>query len=327
MRERERELALVYPAGFDQTRRPAVKQQTGMKRTRIVLIRAVALLAGLAANTGLSAAGVVIEQQVTQGKSATAESQTLMVQRNKEKWISGPSTVVTDLDSGLMTVSNTSAKVFGQRPLVMDFSALGSTRPRPQSPGHPTERLTRLDPEQPMALLLALKYKKTGNQQKIAGYQCEDYVGASHLAQGDYSVKACFSTGAPGAAEFTAFMRKLAASYPNLADTKKLPAGIPLGFESTMKRRPIALPSWMPPEQLVQAKAILAKPVVKKTVVTSVVSRELAAGTFELPADYQRIGMPPPRPRATPRAPAAGTTPSLLKPAPGAESKPNEQPN
>ncbi len=180
-----------------------------------------------------------------------------------------------------------------------------------------------------MSLLLLAKLNKTGNHQKAAGYGCDEYAGAAHLPEGDFSLTACFSTSAPGAAEFGGFMRTLMAkAKPEVEGEKRLPPGIPLSLVSTLKRRPFPLPPWMSSEQVARAKQILDKPIITRTVVTKLTIRDLPASTFEPPTGYSRIGMPFSRPAATPRAPAAaGTAPSLPKPAPGAENKPNEQPN
>ena len=280
------------------------------------------VLAAFTAGARMAAAGVVVEQQVTRESEAVQE-QTVMVQGKKEKWINGPLVVVSDLDSDVMTVSNSAAKVFVQRPLF-----LNSSLARQPSRSSARERTERLDPEQPMSLLLLAKLNKTGNHQKAAGYGCDEYAGVAHLPEGDFSLTACFSTSAPGAAEFGGFMRTLMAkAKPEVAGEKRLPPGIPLSLVSTLKRRPFSLPSWMSSEQVARAKQILDKPIITRTVVTKLTIRDLPASTFEPPTSYSRIGMLLPRPAATPRAPAAGTAPSLPKPAPGAESKPNKQPN
>ncbi len=287
------------------------------------------VLAAFTAGARMAAAGVVVEQQVTRESEAVQE-QTVMVQGKKEKWINGPLVVVSDLDSDVMTVSNSAAKVFVQRPLFLN--SLLARQPSRNSVRQPSrrsarERTERLDPEQHMSLLLLAKLNKTGNHHKAAGYGCDEYAGVAHLPEGDFSLTACFSTSAPGAAEFGGFMRTLMAkAKPEVAGEKRLPPGIPLSLVSTLKRRPFSLPSWMSSEQVARAKQILDKPIITRTVVTKLTIRDLPASTFEPPTSYSRIGMPFPRPAATPRAPAAGA-PSLPKPAPGAESKPNKQPN
>ena len=55
-----------------------------------------------------------------------------------------------------------------------------------------------------------MNFKKAGTTREIAGYKCTDYDGGGHMMAGDYTVKECFSTSAPGAEEFAAFEKKMA---------------------------------------------------------------------------------------------------------------------
>lgn len=60
---------------------------------------------------------------------------------------------------------------------------------------------SRLDPSAP---LLSMNFEKTGNHYKLLGYECHEYSGTANKLRGYVSTKACFSTGAPGAAELPA---------------------------------------------------------------------------------------------------------------------------
>ncbi len=65
----------------------------------------------------------------------------------------------------------------------------------------------------------AMNFKKAGTTRDIAGYKCTDYNGGGHMMAGDYTVKECFSTSAPGADEFAAFEKNMADKLKSASDS------------------------------------------------------------------------------------------------------------
>ena len=142
-----------------------------------------ALVAGMTlAMTALpAAAGVVItqKQHVTSGTNTRDSEQTISVQGNKQKMVTERHTIITDLDNGKMYVLDPNAKTYFE----IEFPPKGQ-----------------------MATMMAastnaaMNFKRAGSTREIAGYKCTDYNGGGHMMAGDYTVKECFSTTAPGAA-------------------------------------------------------------------------------------------------------------------------------
>src|SRR5579863_10260847 len=157
-----------------------------------------ALVAGLTlAMTALpAAAGVVItqKQHVTSGTQSRDTVQTISVEGNKQKMVTERHTIITDLDKGMMYVLDPKAKTYFE----IEFPPKGQ-----------------------MAAMMAastnaaMNFKKAGTTRDIAGYKCADYDGGGHMMAGDYTVKECFSTTAPGAQEFAAFEKKMADKLKN----------------------------------------------------------------------------------------------------------------
>ena len=157
-----------------------------------------ALVAGMTlAMTALpAAAGVVItqKQHVTSGTNTRDSEQTISVQGNKQKMVTERHTIITDLDNGKMYVLDPNAKTYFE----IEFPPKGQ-----------------------MATMMAastnaaMNFKKAGTTREIAGYKCTDYNGGGHMMAGDYTVKECFSTSAPGAEEFAAFEKNMADKLKN----------------------------------------------------------------------------------------------------------------
>jgi hypothetical protein len=247
-----------------------------------------------------AAAGVVItqKQHVTSGTNARDSEQTVSVEGNKQKMVTERHTIITDLDIGKMYVLDPKTKTYFQ----LDFPPKGQ-----------------------MAAMMAastnaaMNFKKAGTTREIAGYKCTDYDGGGHMMAGDYTVKECFSTSAPGADEFAAFEKnmsdKLKASGAPQANGE-IPGGVPLALDSSMKMGKINIPG-MPPEQAEKINEMMAKrpPVVTSTLVEKIETKKLADADFTVPADFTKRDLPKPgmmkmgQMKAAP-APAAGASPA-----------------
>jgi len=262
------------------------------------------LVAGMTlAMTALpAAAGVVItqKQHVTSGTNTRDSEQTISVQGNKQKMATERHTIITDLDKGMMYVLDPKAKTYFE----IEFP-----------------------PKGPMAAMMAasqnaaMNFKKAGTTREIAGYKCADYNGGGHMMQGDYSVKECFSTDAPGAEEFAAFEKNMADKLGSAGTSKAggaVPGGVPLALDSSMKMGKVNIPG-MAPEQAAKINEMMAKrpPIVTSTLVEKIESKKLADSDFAVPEGFTKREMPTgPGPCAMKMAPGA------MKMAPGAGASP-----
>lgn len=237
---------------------------------------AFAALAIFAASSTVHAGVVVTEQEVIdQGNGQpVTRNRTVMIQGNKQKMVTDRAQVVTDLDNGKMYLMNPEKKQYVEMPF---------------------------PPQGPMAQMMAqrmstLSFKKTGGGSKtISGYSCEQYSGAGSMMGNQYSVNGCFSTKAPGAHDFDAFQKTMAAKVKGtpMAMQGEVPDGVPLQLDSTTKITNFSMPG-MSPEQSAKLKAMLANrpPVVSKTTVMQIASKDLPADTFTVPAGFTRQEMP-----------------------------------
>jgi hypothetical protein len=255
-----------------------------------------ALVAATAlAMTALPAtAGVVItqKQHVTSGTNSRDAEQTISVQGNKQKMVTERHTIITDLDKGSMYVLDPKAKTYFQIPF---------------------------PPKGQMAMMMAsstaaaMNFKKAGTTREIAGYKCTDYDGGGHMMAGAYTVKECFSTTAPGAAEFAAFEKNMAEKLKSAGAGQakgEVPGGMPLALDSSMKMGNVNVPG-MSPEQAAKINEMMAKrpPVTTSTVVEKIETKKLAASDFEIPADYTKRELPA---QAMMKAPGAKMSPGAM---------------
>lgn len=230
---------------------------------------------------GAAFAGVVVNEQQTVDRSdgkAVTHSRVVMIQGNKQKSVmeGGAQTIVTNLDNGTMTMINASRKSYVQLPF---------------------------PPNGPMAAMMrnqgtsSMNFVKTGGHETIAGYKCDDYTGTGKMGTSEVTVKGCFSTSAPGAADFTAFQKTMVAKTKGtpMEMTGRVPDGVPLKIDSTSKLTHVSMPG-MSPEQAAKVNQMLAKrpPTVTHMAVTKIKTEKLAASAFEPPAGYtkQEIRMP-----------------------------------
>jgi hypothetical protein len=240
-----------------------------------------ALVAGMTlAMTALpAAAGVVItqKQHVTSGTNARDSEQTISVQGNKQKMVTERHTIITDLDKGMMYVLDPKGKTYFE----IEFPPKGQ-----------------------MAAMMAastnaaMNFKKTGTKRDIAGYKCADYDGGGHMMTGDYTVKECFSTDAPGAQEFAAFEKNMAdklKSAGTSSATGEIPGGVPLALDSSMKMGKVNIPG-MAADQAAKINDMMAKrpPVITSTKVEKIESKTLADSDFTVPSDFTKRELPGP---------------------------------
>jgi Domain of unknown function (DUF4412) len=240
-----------------------------------------ALVAGMTlAMTALpAAAGVVItqKQHVSSGTNSRDSEQTISVQGNKQKMVTEKHTIITDLDVGKMYVLDPTAKTYFE----IEFPPKGQ-----------------------MAAMMAastnaaMNFKKAGTTRDIAGFKCADYDGGGHMMAGDYTVKECFSTTAPGAEEFAAFEKNMAAKLKTAGTTTangEIPGGVPLALDSTMKMGKVNIPG-MAPEQAAKINEMMAKrpPVSTSTVVEKIESKKLADADFAVPEGFTKRDLPGP---------------------------------
>jgi hypothetical protein len=243
-----------------------------------------------------AAAGVVIQQKqhVTSGTNARDSEQTISVQGNKQKMVTERHTIITDLDGGKMYVLDPKAKTYFE---------------------------IAFPPQGQMASMMAastnaaMNFKKAGSSREIAGFKCTDYDGGGHMMAGDYTVKECFSTTAPGAAEFAAFEKNMAdklKSAGTTGATGEVPGGVPLALDSSMKMGKVNIPG-MSPDQAAKINEMMAKrpPVMTSTVVEKIEAKKLADADFTVPADFTKRELPGPgsmmmKPGAMKMPPGAG---------------------
>jgi Domain of unknown function (DUF4412) len=257
-----------------------------------------ALVAGmtLAMSALPAAAGVVItqKQHVSSGTNSRDSEQTISVQGNKQKMVTERHTIITDLDVGKLYVLDPTAKTYFE----IEFPPKGQ-----------------------MATMMAastnaaMNFKKAGSTREIAGYKCTDFDGGGHMMSGDYTVKECFSTTAPGADEFAAFERNMAAklkSSGTATGSGEVPGGVPLAQDTLMKMGKVNIPG-MAPEQAAKINEMMAKrpPVVTTFRVEKIETKKLADADFTVPAGFTKRDLPGPgsmmmKPGAMKMPPPAG---------------------
>jgi Domain of unknown function (DUF4412) len=215
---------------------------------------------GLAILTGVAHAGVVVEEQqvVDRGVGTpTTNKITVMVQGNKQKYVigDGKQESITDLDQGTRAMVSNARKMY----VVLPFPPKGMTMP-------------------PNAKKSALAFAKTGGHETIAGYHCDDYTGTGSMGENEMTVNGCFSTSAPGAANFTAFQKTMSEKVKDtpMALMSDTPAGIPLKIDTSLK----------------QKTAGGRQPIVTHMTVTKVTEQDLPSDTFQPPKDYTKQQMP-----------------------------------
>jgi hypothetical protein len=253
------------------------------------MIAMLACLVTAASVNGIARAGVVIDEEVTTTQSAgpgVTHTRQLMVQGHKEKMVSERNVFVIDLDKGTMMLIDPNQKAYAEMP----FPPHGMS----MNPGQ------QLD----------LNFKKTGKASKVLDYGCEEYSGAGKTAMAEVSTNGCFSTSAPGAAEFSEFTQAMGLKLKNAkAMAGQMPSGIPLTMASTRTVNAGFSVPGMAPDQAARLKQMMAKqgPQTTKTVVIKIATRDLPADTFVAPAGYERRGVASGPGASAPGGAGAGT--------------------
>ena len=239
-----------------------------------------------------ASAGVVITQTQTantQGGERKAD-QTIMIQGNKQKMITGDREVIIDLDNNKMYMIQTAQSSY----LAVPFPPQG---PLASAVSHAAG---------------AMDFKKGTTSRTVLGYSCNDYTGSGTSMGGDYTVTECFSTAAPGAKEFTAYQKTLASKLKGVVPMNNTPDGIPLASDSVVKMNAM-MPPGMTPEQ--QKMMPASRTVTTKTAVTKLEVKTLPDDTFTVPKGFTERqmrmpmmggpggGAPHPMPASPPSAP------------------------
>src|SRR5579885_297114 len=171
-------------------------------------ILAVTILIGSGA---MARAGVVIDEQVTTTRGSappTVQKVQELVQGHQKKFIRNDGSdgvIMIDLDKKVAIVTDPAKKMYFERPLPPEGSTSGQQ--------------------------LDVDFKTTGKSSKILSYECREYEGKAKTAMAEFSAHGCFSTNAPGAAEYSAFNQAAKGMAPHMPD------GIPLTLVSTTKIR------------------------------------------------------------------------------------------
>jgi len=224
-------------------------------------------------------AGVVITQHETVVGSTAGtpkvHDQTIVVQGNKQRIEGADHVIIIDLDNSKMFFLEPTRKTYVQLPF---------------------------PPSGPMAQMMArsagaMNFKKETSTRKIAGYACENYSATTTSMGGDVSMLECFSTTAPGAKEYGAFMKATMAKFKasGVQPTGDIPQGVPLSSDATMKMNKINIPG-LSADQQAKLQQMMAnrKPITTQTVVTKIVEAKVAADQFTVPAGYTKREIPTP---------------------------------
>jgi hypothetical protein len=253
----------------------------------------VAILLVLSVTGGVYAGVVVNEQQVIDSGDGhtTTQNVILMIQGNKQKTQIGDNTMVLDLDKGTRTIMSSAQHAYIQMPF-------------------PPNRA-------PIANMNPMAFKKTGTTDKVVGYSCEEYTGSATMGGNQSSLKACFSTVAPGASEFTAFNKKMADKVKGtpLAMMAGMPAGVPMRLDTTTKITHVSMPG-MTSDQMAKVNDMLAKrpPTVTHMTVTKIAVKDLPSDTFSVPSGYTRQELGQGAGRGAGAPPAGAATPGTKVP-------------
>jgi hypothetical protein len=237
-----------------------------------------ALAAGITlAMTALpAAAGVVITQKVhmTSGANSRDSEQTISLQGNKQKLVDERHTIILDLDKGMMYALDPKAKTYFE----IEFPAKG--------------------PQAAMMAEAGMGFKKAATTHEIADYRCTDYDGSMHVMAGDYTVKECFSTSAPGAEEFAAFEKNMAGKLKSAGNphaSGEIPGGVPLASDAMMKMGKVNIAGMAPEEAAGINERMAKRPPIRTTFeVEKIESKRLADSDFLIPSDFTKRDLPAP---------------------------------
>jgi len=243
---------------------------------------------------GAAGAGVIEEQQetITSGTpKPVVRTRTIMIEGHKQKIVGQRDIMITDLDRGVMMLIVPDQKAYSEMPFPpkgMGAQGLGAAN---------------------------VKFSKSPGTQTVIGYQCQNYSGVSHVMGTHSDIVECFSTSAPGAADFTGFQKAMVAKLKGTeaaAMVQDVPEGVPLASQSTTSMKGLTLPG-MSPEQAAKLAKMVANrpPIVNKMVATKITVKTLPDSEFAPPAGYSKREMAAAGARpGAPRRPAGGGPPA-----------------
>jgi len=229
---------------------------------------------------GVAGAGVVIQghedatRSTLPGVKSSSTPYTKMIEGQQAKIVIGTMQLFIDLSADKVLVLTKGRGAYYQLPF-----------PPPSTIGELIMR--RILP--PM-----VKYKKTGKHLTLAGYGCDQYTGMGEIDSAPYSVEACYSTDAPGAQDYAAFVKSALAKSgkASAAASDEIPQGIPLELDTTITTKEPVSPSVSDQKQAAPEKPAEFREFRVKIVVTSVASRSIEAGEFRPPAGLKREPIP-----------------------------------
>jgi hypothetical protein len=236
-------------------------------------ILAFAMLSLLAAAVPAHAGVVITQDTVTDTLSGPVKDQhTIMIQGNKQKTDMRGRTMLLNLDDNTMVLLNPANKTYLKLPFP------------PRGMANAMENMSALNPN----------LKKTASGLTVGGFKCDEYAGSGSSRIGQYSVKGCFDSTGPGAAEYDHFMGLVAQRLKASAvQTMPRPKGIPIKLETTTKITNFAMPGLSPEQAKAMQQMMRNRPPTKSVVTTtSIKTATLPADTFVIPADYAQAQLP-----------------------------------
>jgi uncharacterized protein DUF4412 len=225
-------------------------------------------------------AGVEITQQTTvpdaKGSTKTA-IHTTIIEGNHLKTITPDGTTIIDLDKGTMVALDDGTKTATEMSLRNLGGSLGQS--------------------------FLGEFKPTGKKKTVGGFSCEEYTHDFTTTGSEVSSVSCIAKDVPGAAEASAFYRKMTEKMTGKKPSGSMPQGISVSDEATIKINALTIPG-MPPEIAKKIAEAQAKQVPRttKSEVTRIKSMNVAAAEFAVPAGYSVRKIDP---SATGRLPAA----------------------
>jgi hypothetical protein len=229
-------------------------------------VKIVALML-LASGVGVAQAGVIIQQQDANhvGTPVGKGVRTMMIEGHKEKLSNGDSVVILDVDGGKTLMIRTKTKSYFE----LSFPPQGIIG-----------KLIRRQLEPFVGVLT-----KTGKQKTLLGHHCDEYTGSTAGPKGAVSTAfGCYSTDAPGAADYAAFAKaslaKFEADNPDALKDHSQPDGVPLEMRTVVGPGP-------------DAKGVnRGRQLISERNVTSITAQAIAPTEFAVPAGYTK--KPPP---------------------------------
>jgi hypothetical protein len=209
-------------------------------------------------------AGVEITQQTTvpdaKGGTKTA-THTTIIEGNHLKTITPDGTTIIDLDKGTMVALDARTKTATEMPIRNVGGPMGNS--------------------------FLGEFKPTGKKKKVGEFACEEYTRDFSTTGSDVSSVLCIAKNAPGAAEASAFYRKMTEKMTGKTPSGSMPQGISVSDQATIKINALTIPG-LPPEMAKKIAEAQAKQVPRttKSEVTSIKTMSIAPTEFTVPEGY-----------------------------------------